>query len=86
MGAVLDLTGPNGSGIIPHMANIRNKPCECGSGKKRKLCLCWQIEEAHEAAIREDEWRTKWADPEYRERSRAKVWGLVALTHMIAGR
>lgn len=39
------------------MANDRNKPCPCGSGKKRKLCLCWQIEAAHEEALREDDFR-----------------------------
>ncbi len=34
----------------------RNKPCECGSGKKMKLCLCWQINEAHEEALIEEQW------------------------------
>jgi len=67
------------------MANIRNKPCPCGSGKKRKLCLCWQIEEAHEEALRENEWRDKWADPEYRERSLRLAGTMWGIAHMIGG-
>lgn len=62
--------------------NERNMPCPCGSGKKRKVCLCWQIELAHEEALRENEY---W---EYAKRGvggRSKILQAIALEHMING-
>lgn len=38
----------------------RNQPCPCGSDKKRKVCLCWQIEADHEEALLEHEYRSKY--------------------------
>lgn len=40
----------------------RNKPCPCGSGKKAKYCLCWQIELAHDEALIEHRYREHTAE------------------------
>lgn len=59
--------------------NNRNKPCSCGSGKKHKICLCWQIELAHEEALREYEYRKNVG------RGRGKVLQAIALAQVIGG-
>lgn len=64
------------------MANDRNKPCHCGSGKKRKLCLCWQIEAAYEEALREEDFRRTYVG---RRRS-DKLLMAVALAQIAMGK
>lgn len=58
--------------------NGRNKPCPCGSGKKHKVCLCWQIELAHEEALREHDFRKHCVG-----RGSSKVFQAVAIANMI---
>jgi hypothetical protein len=67
----------------------RNKPCECGSGVKRKRCLCHVVNEAHEVALWWDQEfeRKKYVrevlkkDPE--AHGRLQTWEILAVSQML---